>query len=84
MKTIIIGLVALLLMGCGEATINSNDINGTQGIVLDKNTSSISNMVNVSDINITDNAILIICTEGSDCSVTTSETTTTTDNNSSS
>ena len=77
-------LVALLLIGCNEATIVSEDMNGTQGIILDKNTSSISNMVNVSDINITDNAILIICTEGSDCSVTTSETIITTDNNSSS
>ncbi len=83
MKTILL-LVALLLIGCNETTIISEDMNGTQGILLDKNTSSISNMVNVSDINITDNAILIICTEGSDCSVTTSETTTTTDNNSSS
>ncbi len=86
MKKIILILVALLLIGCGGDTKVSQDINGTQAIVLDKNTTSVSNMVNVSDINITDNAILVICTEGSVCSVdsSTNAITTTTDNNSSS
>jgi len=69
------------MIGCDDTTITSSDLNGTEGIKLDRNTSSISNMVNVSDINITDNAILVICTEGSTCSVSTQETNTA-DNNS--
>ena len=84
MKLLLVALVAYLMIGCGESK-SSVDINGTQGIQLDRNTTSISNMVNVSDINITDNGILILCTEGSTCSVSTVTTTTTNtaDNNSS-
>ena len=80
MKYILIA-VAIFLSGC-DGSKSSVDINGTQGIQLDKNTTSISNMVNVSDINISDNGIFILCTEGSECSVVTT-TTNTADNNSS-
>ncbi len=81
MVLVLLIAVGFIMTGC-DGSQSSVDINGTQGIQLDKNTTSISNMVNVSDINISDNGIFILCTEGSECSVVTT-TTNAADNNSS-
>lgn len=78
MKKIIL-IVALMLLGCGGDTTTTHiaqvDDNGTvlPLYVDDVNVSDIIHMIDIDTLAVTDNGIIVICTDGAVCSVTTDD-----------
>lgn len=81
MKYIMLIMIGFIIVGCGsDSTITyysepteEVDDNGTNrdGMFIDdSNVSDITSATDVSSITITDNGMFVLCTDGSDCSLT--------------